>query len=105
MSSVFNDFGSNIAKRASERDKLLVRGVKEFGSMKKMKEQRGRKWIGDSHAKVNNDNITIRVLGVVEDVFGSMIWVKRQRERGNQAYFRGLSGQCYGGGGSQWHQE
>jgi len=53
----------------------------EFGSVKKMKESRGEKWIEDSYAKVNNDDITVRVLRVVEDVFGSVIWVKRHTER------------------------
>ena len=42
----------------------------------------------DSHAKVDNGDVIVGVLGVVEDVFGSVMWVKRQRERGNQAYSR-----------------
>ena len=36
---------------------------------------------GDSHAKIDDDNVTVEVLGAVEDVFGSVMWVKRQRER------------------------
>jgi len=70
-----------VAERTDERGELLVRGVEEFGSMKKMKEQRGEKWMGDSHAKVDDDNVTVGVLGAVEDVFGSVTWVKKQRER------------------------
>jgi len=27
---------------------------------------------GDTHAKVNNDNVTVRVLGAVEDVLWSV---------------------------------
>ena len=38
--------------------------------------------MGDSHAKVDDDNVTVGVFGTVEDVFGSVMWVKRQRERG-----------------------
>ena len=73
-------FGSDVARRAGERGELLVGGV-EFGSIKKMKEQRGGKWMEDSHAKVDDDNVTVGVLGAVEDVFGSVTWVKKQRER------------------------
>ena len=47
-----------------------------------MKEQRGGKWMGDSHANVDDDDVTVGILGTVEDVFGSVMWVKRQRERG-----------------------
>jgi len=78
---VFIDFGSDVAERAGDRGELLVGGVEESGSMKKMKEQRGEKWMEDSHAKVDDDNVTVEVLGAVEDVFGSVMWVKRQRER------------------------
>jgi len=54
-----------------------------------MKDTRGRKWIGDSHIKVNNGDVIVRVLGVVENVFGSAIWMKKtKRERENQAYLR-----------------
>jgi len=74
-------FGRDVARRAGERGELLVGGVEEFYSMKKMKEQRGGKWMEDSHAKVDDDNVTGGVLGAVEDVFGSVKWVKRQRER------------------------
>jgi len=81
IASVFNDFWSDVAKRTGERGELLVGGVEEFGSMKKMKEQRGGKWMGDSHSKVDDDNVTVRVLGAVENVFGSVTRVKRQRER------------------------
>jgi len=77
---VFDDFGSDVAERAGERGELLVGGV-EFGFMRKMKEQRDGKWMEDSHAKVNDDDVTVGVLGAVEDVFGSMTWVKKQRER------------------------
>jgi len=35
----------------------------------------------DSHAKVDDDNVTVGVLGAVEDVFGSVTWVRKQRER------------------------
>jgi len=84
---VFDDFGSDVARRAGERGELLVGGV-EFGSIKKMKEQRGGKRMEDSHAKVDDDNVTVGVLGAVEDVFGSVTWVKKQRERRNQAYLR-----------------
>jgi len=35
----------------------------------------------DSHAKVEDDNVTVGVLGAVEDVFGSVTRVKKQRER------------------------
>ena len=45
-----------------------------------MKESRGGKWMEDSHAKVDNDIVIVGVLGAVEDVFGSVMWVKRQRE-------------------------
>ena len=76
----FNDFGSDVARRAGERGELLVGGV-EFGFMRKMKEQRGGKWMEDSHAKVDDDNVTVGILGAVEDVFGSVTCVKKQRER------------------------
>jgi len=33
---------------------------------------------GDSHAKIDDDNVTVGVLGTVEDVFGSVTWVKKQ---------------------------
>jgi len=59
---VFDDFGSDVAERACERGELLVGGVEEFSSMKKMKEQRGEKWMGDSHAKVDDDDVTVRIL-------------------------------------------
>jgi len=35
----------------------------------------------DSHAKVEDDNVTVGVLGAMEDVFGSVTRVKKQRER------------------------
>jgi len=78
---VFDDFGSDVAERAGERGELLVGRVEESGSVKKMKESRGGKWMGDSHAKVDDDNVTVGVLGAVEDIFGSVMWVKKQRER------------------------
>jgi len=78
---VFDDFGSNVARRAGERGELFVEGVEEFGSIKKMKKQRGGKWMEDSHAKVDDDNVTVGVLGAVEDVFGSVTCVKKKRER------------------------
>jgi len=59
---------------------LLVGGV-DFGSIKKTKEQRSGKRMEDSHAKVDDDNVTVGVLGAVEDVFGSVTWVKKQRKR------------------------
>jgi len=85
---VFDDFGSDIAERAGERGELLVGRVEEFGSMKKMEEQRSGKRMEDSHAEVDDDNVTVGVLGAVEDVFGPVAWVKKQREKGNQAYLR-----------------
>jgi len=32
---VFDDFGSDVARRAGERGELLVGGVEEFGSVKR----------------------------------------------------------------------
>jgi len=36
---------------------------------------------GDSHAKIDDENVTVGVLGAVEHVFGSVTWVRKQRER------------------------
>ena len=81
MPGVFDDFGSDVARRAGARGELFVGGVEEFGSIRKMKEQRGGKRMEGSHAKVDDDNVTVGVLGALEDVFGSVTWVKKQRKR------------------------
>jgi len=44
-SGVSDDFGSDVAERTGERGELLVGGMEEFGSVKKMKESRGGKWM------------------------------------------------------------
>jgi len=81
VAGVFDDFRSDVPERTGERGELFVGGVEEFGSVQKIKEQRGGKWMGDSHAKVDDDDVTVGVFGAVKDVFGSAMWVKRQRER------------------------
>ena len=35
VAGVFDDFGCDIAERASERDELLIEGVKEYCSVKR----------------------------------------------------------------------
>jgi len=45
--------------------------------MSKRSEETG----ADAHAKVSDDNVTVRVLGAVENVLGSEEWVKRDREK------------------------
>ena len=37
VASVFDDFGSNVPKRTSERSELFARGVEEFGLLQKYK--------------------------------------------------------------------
>jgi len=38
--------------------------------------KRSEEMAADAHAKVSDDNVTVGVLGAVEDVLGSEEWVK-----------------------------
>ena len=54
---------SGVARRAGERGELLVGGVEEFGSVKKMKESRGGKWMGTHMPK---STMTMSLSGSLE---------------------------------------
>jgi len=43
-------------------------------------EHRSREQTGDVHAKVDDNNVVVRVHGVVEDILGSATLVKEERE-------------------------
>ena len=75
MTGVFNDFGGSVAERAGEGGGLLVGKVGEFCFVKNEQEDQG-----DLHVKVDDDDVTAEVVGVVEDVLGPVKYVKRERK-------------------------
>jgi len=75
MTGVFNDFGGSVAERAGEGGGFLVGKVGEFCFVKNEQEDQG-----DLHVKVDDDDVTAEVVGVVEDVLGPVKYVKRERK-------------------------
>ena len=79
MAGVFEDFGGNVAKRAGKGGKLLVRGMRAFWAVED--EHRSGERTGDVHAKADDDNVAVRVRGLIEDVLGSTTSVNEERVR------------------------
>jgi len=64
---VLDDFGGDVARRAGERGELLVGGVEEFGFMRKMKEQRDGKWMGNGwRTHMPKSTMTMSLSGSLE---------------------------------------
>jgi len=87
MSLYFNNFGDSVAERAGEGDGLLARKVEEFCFVKNEQEDQG-----DLHVKVDGGDVTADVVGVVEDVLGSIKYVKGEGKREESKCTRGLGG-------------
>ena len=73
VAGVFDDIGGDVAKRTGKRDEFLVGRMEKFCSEKRWtKGGQGREMDGDLHAKIDDDTITVGVVGMVEDVLGSV---------------------------------
>jgi len=61
-----------MAKRAGERSELFV--SREGAALWKDEQKGSQGWEmdGDLHAKVDDDDVTVRVIGMVKDVLGSV---------------------------------
>jgi len=60
MAGVAENFGGNVGKGAGGGGELLVGKMEVFWAVED-KHRRGR-WTGDVHARVDNDNVAVRVL-------------------------------------------
>jgi len=78
VAGIFEDFGGDVAERAGAGGGLLVKGVEAFWAVED--EHRNGEWTGDVHAKVEDNNVTVRVRGAVEDVLGSATSAKGERK-------------------------
>ena len=67
---VLDDFGDDITKSAGERGELVVGRIQEFSCVKRWTNE-SQGWEMDLHAKVDDDDITIGVVGVIADVLRS----------------------------------
>ena len=68
MAGVFDNFTCDVAERPGETGELLVGGVLLCEKMSKRSEEMD----ADAHAKVSDDNVTVGVLGAVENVLESV---------------------------------
>ena len=78
MAGVFEDFGGDVTERASEGGELLVGRFEAIRAVED--EHRSGEWTGDVYAKVDDDNVAVRVLEAVEDGLWSATSVKGERE-------------------------
>lgn len=75
MPSFVQNFGRDIAEAACQRVQLLLGRMQMLGTVSvspymSVPSKKGKK---DVHSEIGNNDVTIRILGSVEDIFGSAI--------------------------------